>query len=833
MKEYKHSKIEKKWQKRWEKDKLNQPDIEGSKKPYYNLMMFPYPSAEGLHVGNMYAFTGSDIWGRFKRMQGNDVFEPMGLDGFGIHSENYAIKIGEHIKDVSRRTEKNFYKQLHMIGNQFDWSRTVETYDPNYYKWTQWLFIQMFKNGLAFRKKSSVNWCPSCKTVLSDEQVEGGVCERCKTETEIKDMEQWFWRITKYAEKLLKNLEWINWSEEVKTGQKNWIGKSEGVEEYWEVEEMDLKLKTFTTWPHTTWGATFMVIAPEHPVIEKLVKGTEYEEEAKAFSKKVIRDKVKDPRNVEKVKEGFFLGRYVRNHLNGCRMPLYIANFAVYEYGTGIVKCTPTHDQRDFEFAKKYKLDFVPVIYPKDGKPLDAKKMKEAFVGEGLMMNAGQFNDIPTQEARKTIGDHTVKQGNGKWTVNYKLRDWCISRQRYWGAPIPMIKCDKCGWNPVNEEDLPILLPDIPEFKDVLPDGSGKGPLAREKDFVETKCPKCTGDARRETDVMDPFVDSSWYFLRYPSTDLDDVPFDKERTKKWLPVDMYIGGKEHTVLHLLYSRFIAMALKDWGFIDFEEPYKRFFGHGLLIKEGSKMSKSKGNVINPDEYIGKLGADAVRMYLMFLGDFEQGGDWRDTGMKGMYRFVDWVYKVCAKHIDEVRNEKLKVKDKHSKTIHKCIKRVTKDIERLSFNTAISHLMSFFGYKGSKKPDWRMKLNSKDELEEISLIGEAVDVNALEKFLILLVPFAPHISEELWEQLGNDYSIHQQRWPKYDKELIKEEEITIAVQINGKVRDTITISVGASEEDVVTLAKKSERVNKYLKKKTKKVIFVKDKIINFVV
>ena len=814
MKKYNHKKVEQKWQEKWKSQKLNELDMDKAKNPYYNLMMFPYPSAEGLHVGNMYAFTGSDIWGRYQRMKGFDVFEPIGLDGFGIHSENYAIKIGEHIRDVSQRTEKHFYKQLRMIGNQYDWSRTVETYKPEYYKWTQWLFIQMFKNGLAYRKKATVNWCSSCKTVLSDEQVESGVCERCKSETTTKDMEQWFWRITDYADRLDKNLDWIDWSEEVKVGQKNWIGKSKGLKEYWKVKGMDLKLETFTTWPHTSWGATFMVVAPEHPIIEKLVKGTKYEKGAIEFKEKVVSEKIKDPRNVEKVKEGYFMGRYVINHLNGREMPLYIANFAIYDYGTGVVKCTPAHDQRDYEFAKKYKLEIIPVISPNAKKMIEAKGMKEAYVGEGFMVNAEHFDGVDTKKARKEIGDYTIKKGNGEWTTNYKLRDWCISRQRYWGDPIPMVYCEKCGWHPVSEENLPVLLPEIEEFEEILPDGSGKGPLAKQDDFVNTTCEKCGGKARRETDVMDPFVDSSWYFLRYPSTEFDDTAFDKGRLKKWLPVNMYIGGKEHTVLHLLYSRFITMALKDWGFIDFEEPYDRFFGHGLLIKEGAKMSKSKGNVINPDEYISKYGADAVRMYLMFLGDFEQGGDWRDTGMKGMHKFINRVW-VLFENRNKSKKQISETID--MRNIDRTIYGVQSDIERLSYNTAIAKIMEYI--------NWYKSVQGKLSIHQVERFFSVL--------CLLIAPFAPHLSEEMWGKLGNKGSVHEQQWPKYSDKNIVSKEIRIAVQINGKIRDTIVVRKEMSKQEVLSIALKSKNVKKYAKKGRKKTIYVEGKILSIVV
>lgn len=808
MKKYDHNKIEKKWRDKWYKDRIYQPDMDSVKKPYFNLMMFPYPSAEGLHVGNMYAFTGSDIWGRFQRMCGYDVFEPMGLDGFGIHSENYAIKIGEHIRDVSKRTEKHFYEQLKMTGNQYDWSRRLETYDPDYYKWTQWLFIQMYKNGLAYRRKATVNWCPSCKTVLSDEQVEGGICERCKTEAETKDMEQWFWKITDYAEKLLKNLEWMDWSEEVKIGQRNWIGRSEGINIRYKIEGMEKEVVCFTSYPETNFGATFVVLAPEYSDVLAVTK-----KQCLDKVKKYIKE-AKKKSDIERISEGkektgVFTGSYCINQLTGYKMPIWVTDFVLAHVGTGAVVGVPAHDLRDYQFAKKFDLEVIRVMKTYDGDDSEIND-EEKVNHEGVMVNSQFLDGLDHKDARNKVMDYIEKKGWGSKTVNYKLRDWCISRQRYWGPPIPMIYCKKCGWQAVPEKELPVLLPDIPQFEDILPDGSGKGPLARLNIFVKTECPKCKGEAERETDVSDPFVDSCWYFLRYPSTEFSDVPFDKKRTEKWLPVNMYIGGKEHTVLHLLYSRFITMALKDWGYIDFEEPFGRFFGHGLLIKEGSKMSKSKGNVINPDEYIEKYGADAVRMYLMFLGNFEQGGDWRDTGMRGMHRFVKKVYGLFS---DIEKDGKGEV---DLSMVHKTIYRIGKDIKRLSYNTAIAKIMEFVNWYKEKEEDF-----SKSQRR-----------NVLETLCLVISPFAPFISEELWGRLGNEYSIHQQTWPKYSKSLTEDEEVIIAVQINGKLRDTIKVRNGTTKKEVVKLAKRSERVKKYLIGKIKKVIFVKNKVLNFV-
>jgi len=927
MTSFDHKKIEKKWNKAWKEQGTYKVDLKKAKKKWYNLMMFPYPSAEGLHVGNMYAFTGADIFGRYKAMQGYDVFEPIGLDGFGIHSENYAIKIGKHPKEQAKVSQKRFYEQLSRIGNRFSWEHRLETYDPEYYKWTQWLFIKMFENGLAYRKKSLVNWCPSCKTVLSDEQVEGGVCERCKTETEKKETFQWFFKITDYAQRLLDNIDKIDWPDKIKKAQRNWIGRSEGVEESWQVEGMKMKLKTFTTWPHTTWGATFMVIAPEHPVIEKLVKGTKYEKGAKEFIKKVIADKVKDPKNVDKVKEGYFLGKHVINPLSKRKMPLYIANFAIYDYGTGIVKCTPSHDERDFDFARKYKLPSVQVIdfntethsvvvkksvnddfisevkknnwywmeyedwgfgvvvkaeeskkyietvqkHMKAGPwyahtdgsekvvifkdkvfeiKTENKKAKEyakkikipqeqidwdkkdnymfcytgGGTGEGKMMNAGQFDGMDTEKARKAIGDYSVKHGHGKWTVDFKLRDWCISRQRYWGPPIPMIFCESCfnkgetfvkdkkmaGWWPEKIENLPVELPDVKDYK---PTGDGKSPLGRaSKDWLEVDCPKCGGKAKRETDVSDTFLDSSWYFLRYPMIGQGQTlsaPFDEEVTGKWQPVDAYIGGAEHAVLHLMYSRFVTMALKDWGMLGFEEPFPFLFGHGLIIKDGKKMSKSRGNIVNPDEYWDKYGVDALRMYLMFVGPYEQGGDFRDTGMIGMRRFLDRVWRMFSEKMGDKTTDKLKVK------LEQVIKKVGGDLSGFHYNTAIAAMMELVNV-------WR------EDKQKMSK-GDG------KRLVKILAPLAPYVSEELWQSLGGKESVHNQKWPEFDEKMVQRDKVTVVVQVNGKLRGQMEVSREESENKtkMIKMAKELKGVKKFSSgKKVIKEVFVAGKLVNLV-
>ena len=763
---YNPQKIEKKWRKIWEKNKTFQVDLKRAKNPYYNLMMFPYPSAEGLHVGNVYAFTGSDIYGRFKRMQGNDVFEPMGFDAFGIHSENFAIKKGIHPQILIKKNTDNFREQLKNLGCLFDWEHEVDTTKPEYYKWTQWLFLQLFKAGLAYRKKAPVDWCPSCKTVLADEQVVSGKCERCDSEVIQKETEQWFLKITKYAERLLKNLDKIDWSERTKIAQRNWIGKSEGALLKFPIFNSRFSIEVFTTRPDTLFGCTYLVISPEHKLIEELKSSIKNWDEVGNYIKKAKIKSELERTELAKDKTGVELkGIKAVNPANKEEIPVFIADYVLASYGTGAIMAVPAHDQRDFEFAKKYNL---PIKHA----PVASPKIIEAV--------------------------------GGKKTINYHLRDWLISRQRYWGPPIPIVYCQKCGIVPVPEKDLPVLLPFVKNFR---PKGTGESPLASVPSFVKTKCPQCKGPARRETDVSDTFLDSSWYFLRYPSprsARSGQVPFDPAITRKWLPVDMYIGGQEHAVLHLLYTRFITMALKDAGFIDFAEPFEKFRAHGLLTKGGTKMSKSKGNVVNPDDYFKKFGADTLRMYLMFLGPFSEGGDWSDSGIIGISRFLNKVWGLK----DKIGNS-----DDAEKIVHQTIKKVTEDIENLRYNTAISALM--------------ILANEMEKSSEIQNTNYKI-------LLLLLAPFAPYIAEELWQELGNKNSIHGQKWPEYDSKLIKEEIIMLVIQINGKVRDKIEAEAGISQKEAERLTLSQEKVKQWiLGKKVRKIIFIPNKLINIVI
>lgn len=827
---YDHQKVEKKWQEVWTEKKIYQSNLSEAEKPFYNLMMFPYPSAEGLHVGNMYAFTGSDIFGRYKRMSGFNVFEPIGLDGFGIHSENYALKVGRHPKEQAKISQENFYRQLHQIGNGYAWNNKLETYDPQYYKWTQWIFTKMFENNLAYRKKANVKWCPSCKTVLSDEQVEGGVCERCKSEVTTKELEQWFFKITDYTEHLLNNLKTIDWSPKVKEMQKNWIGKKIGINITYSIEELDKTITVFTTRPDTNFGATFIVLAPEYPLALEITT-SEHKKEAEKYVKEA-----KNKSEIERIaegrkKSGVFTGRFAINPLNNKKMPIWISDFVLKTVGTGALVGVPGHDKRDFEFAVKFKLPVVRVLVGKDGDKSEIKKVEQVYEENGTVINSNILNGLATDKAMEKIMDYLEKKGWGKRSVSYHLRDWLISRQRYWGPPIPMIYCEKCGWQTVPEKDLPVLLPEIKNWR---PLGTGEGPLASDENFVRTKCPKCGGSAKRETDVSDTFLDSSWYFLRYPSVNENDTPWNKEITKKWLPVDMYIGGAEHSVLHLLYSRFLTMVFKDWGLLNFEEPYKKFRAHGLLISEGAKMSKSRGNVINPDDYIKKYGADVLRMYLMFLGPFDQGGDFQDKGVIGVKRFLTkvWNLQFTIKKIKNVEQARpLQI------LLNKLIKKVTEDIENLKFNTAIAAMMEFLN-------EVQKLMEADKKTDESGLTYEE-----FKTFLKLLAPFAPHMTEELWQRISNEQmnnktneqkkqfrSIHQESWPQYDKNSTQDEEVEIIVQVNGKMKTVLTVNSKqlTVKEEIIKLAKENEKVANALKdKKIKNTIFVPGRLINFVI
>lgn len=821
---YQPAVIEEKWQRRWAERGTNtftEEKLRTAGRPFYNLMMFPYPSAEGLHVGNIYAFTGADIYGRFRRLQGDDVFEPIGFDAFGIHSENFALKTGTHPMELIPRNIQNFTRQLKRIGAMYDWNHTVDTTDPRYYKWTQWLFLQLFKAGLAEKKEAPVNWCPGCHTVLANEQVIAGACERCGTPVEQRFLSQWFFKITKYAQRLLDNLSWIDWSETTKRAQENWIGRSEGAEIHFPVARRRLAedrheparlhpekpvIRVFTTRPDTIFGATFMVLAPEHPLVDVLTTG-EQREAVETYRAKVVATDLVTRKKTDKEKTGVFTGGYAINPATGEEIPVWIADYVLMEYGTGAIMAVPGHDERDFEFAQKFALPIRRVVAGEgdhEGTPLH-----EAYVGDGVLVNSDQFNGMRSAEARKAITKWLEERGLARPRVNYRLHDWCISRQRYWGPPIPIIYCDDCGTVPVPEEDLPVVLPYVENYK---PDESGVSPLARVEEWYRVPCPKCGKEARRETDVSDTFLDSAWYFLRYPSAHRDDVPFDPELTKKWLPVDMYIGGEEHAVLHLLYSRFITMVLHDLGHLHFEEPFVTFRKHGLIIKEGAKMSKSRGNVVIPDDYIEQYGADTFRTYLMFLGPYQEGGDFRDQGLQGPYSFLNRLWDTIVP-VEALGDEP--PSGEVERKLHATIKKVTEDIAALRYNTAIAAMMEY--------------------LNVVRAGGRRVNRAEVEPLVVLVAPFAPHLAEELWERLGHERSIFEDaNWPSYDPAKAEVDVVEFVVQVNGRVRARIPMSRGTTEDAARAAALADENVQRFVAgAQIRKVVFVPDRLINLVV
>ena len=802
--------IERKWQRLWQERGTNSTDIQGATRPFYALMMFPYPSAEGLHVGNLFAFTGNDIYGRFQRLAGHNVFEPLGYDAFGIHSENYALKVGQHPMDLIPKNIANFRRQLERAGLMVDWRHTLSTTDPDYYKWTQWIFLQLLDRGLAYRKQAAVNWCPNCKTVLANEQVVGGVCERCKTPVEQRSLEQWFFRISDYAPRLLENLEHIDWSETTKTAQRNWIGRSEGAEVAFAANDAGdgsgCDIRVFTTRPDTIFGATYLVVAPEHPLVESLTKSAERQKVNAYRERTKKQDLVARKTSTEKT--GVFTGSYAMNPATRQRIPIWVADYVLMEYGTGAIMGVPGHDSRDFEFATEFKLPIVRVVC---GERDDANApLTEAYTqcDLGTMVNSGPLDGLPVEAAKRRIVEILAEQGTAKAVVNYRLHDWCISRQRYWGPPIPIIYCDSCGVQQVPEKDLPVVLPFVEDFK---PDDSGVSPLARHEEWYRVACPECGGAARRETDVSDTFLDSAWYFLRYPSVGRNDVPFENEITRKWLPVNSYIGGNEHAVLHLLYSRFITMVLHDAGHLEFEEPYTRFRAHGHIIREGAKMSKTQGNIVNPDEYIEQWGADAFRTYLMFLGPYEQGGDFRDQSISGTRRFLDRLFA----SVHAMSGEGDPDPDVMRK-LHQTIRKVGDDISRLSYNTAIAAMMEYMNVlrKGERTPH-------RDEVQPM---------------ITLVSPFAPHLAEELWELTGNGRatgSVFDSGWPEFDPALAAEDSIELVVQVNGKLRGKVRVARDIREDEAVAAAMSDPTVARFASGTPKKIVFVPGRLLNIVV
>lgn len=859
MKGYDHSVIEAKYRQIWRESKLYTPDLLHADRPYYNLMMFPYPSAEGLHVGNMYAFTGADVHGRFRRMQGFDVFEPIGLDGFGIHSENYAMKVGKHPAEQAKISQERFYDQLEKIGNGFAWEHRLETYDPEYYRWTQWLFIQLFKRGLAYRAEALVNWCPSCKTVLADEQVENGQCERCKHTVERRKMASWYLKITAYADRLLDNIDnytWtdahgehhtgLDWPKKVTVAQKNWIGRSTGLDIDFTVAQTDQVITVWTKFWETVFGVTYLVVAPEYEALDVLVT-PERKSEVDAYVA-AARNKSDQERKENRDKTGVFTGTYAKNPATGEEVPVWVADYVLADVGTGAVMGVPAHDTRDFAFAQAFALPIRQVVAYEDDKINAAVAAGErAYEGEGRLVNSGQFDGQDAWgDGKQAIKSWLVEQGSSREKTTYHLRDWLISRQRYWGPPIPLVYSEEAaqkgegdnpdtpGWFAVPDDQLPVELPHLDKFQ---PEGDGTSPLDNAPDdwkFVSSE--RWPGQAVRETDVSDTFLDSSWYFLRYPSVGqaASQGPFPHIPSGKadqleanhptWFPVDAYIGGAEHAVLHLLYARFITMVLFDMGLVPQEEPFPYLFGHGLIIKDGAKMSKSRGNVVNPDAYIEKYGADALRSYLMFLGPYEQGGDFRDTGMHSMYKWLQRVWEQVQSVTPETKTDSAMLRQ-----LHQIIAANSADMAALRFNTSLARLMEFMN-------SWRA--------------GGSVAIEEAVAFLQLLAPFAPYLTEaafaqlheqspdrlsHLWDEEPVWPSLHVTKWPTADESLLVQETVQIAVQVNGKLRATVSV-VAEKRADQATIESLAEQANisRYFDGKTpRRVVFVPGKILNYVV
>ena len=818
--------IEKKWQEKWEQSKIYKVNEEAGKEKYYCLEMFPYPSGN-LHMGHVRNYSIGDVVARFKRMRGFNVLHPMGWDAFGLPAENAAIKHGIPPAKWSLDNIENMRRQLKSMGISYDWDREVASCLPDYYHWTEWLFLQLYKNGLAYKKKAQVNWCPSCATVLANEQVVDGACERCDAVVEKKALEQWFFRITDYAQELLDSLQGLpGWPDKVKTMQDNWIGRSEGAEIHFTVTSTKEKIPVYTTRQDTVFGATYLVLAPEHPMVEKLIAGTAYETPVREFVREVQQMTEVARTSAETEKKGMFTGAMVINPLTREEIPVWVANYVLLEYGTGAVMGVPAHDERDFAFAKKYNLPIRIVIQPPDTE-LKLEEMEDAYAGEGVMVNSGSFNGLPNTEGLKRVAAHLEEIGEGQVKVNYRLRDWLISRQRYWGAPIPIIYCEKCGALPVPEEQLPVMLPLDVEFRP-----TGESPLKYYPEFLNTTCHQCGGKAIRETDTMDTFVCSSWYFLRFTDPKNEREAFNREKADYWMNVDQYIGGVEHAILHLMYARFFTMALSDFGLVTAREPFKNLLTQGMVLKDGAKMSKSKGNVVSPEEIIQKYGADTARLFILFASPPERDLEWSDQGVEGSYRFLNRVWRLVFNHLQDRGGScagkpdggsaELSPADKEfRRLLHATIKKVTDDIEqRFNFNTAISAAMELvnglYHYRDREDRDTR-------------LFDEAIDT-----LIVLLAPFTPHLCEELWEATGHAGSVHTQPWPGYSEEALITEETEVVLQINGKVRDRFMVPSGLNPKELEQAVLAMDKAKTAMEGRTLiKVITVPGKLVNIVV
>lgn len=824
MKEkYNFTEIEKKWQDVWEKENAFKTVEDYDKEKYYVLEMFPYPSGK-LHMGHVRNYSIGDVIARFKRLKGYNVLHPMGWDSFGLPAENAAIKNDIHPAIWTDSNIAEMHRQLQGLGFSYDWDREVATCKEEYYKWMQWIFIQFYNKGLAYKKDNPVNWCPSCQTVLANEQVVDGCCERCHTPVTKKRLSQWYLKITDYADRLLKDLDKMpGWPEKVKLMQKNWIGRSTGAEVTFEIENFSKKLQIYTTRPDTLFGVTYMVLAPEHPFVPELTNGTEYEDAVKAYQEECQHKSEIERTSLTKEKTGVFTGCYGINPVNGKKVPIFISDYVMMDYGTGAIMAVPAHDQRDFEFAKKFDLDIVPVVDSQNPE-IDINNLTEAFVAEGTMINSGKYTGMNNKEAIEEITKDLEADGLGKAQVNYKLRDWLISRQRYWGCPIPMVYCEECGWVPEKEENLPVKLPTDVEFT-----GKGDSPLKTSKTFGETTCPCCGKKAVREFDTMDTFVDSSWYFLRYCDAHNSEKPFDKKKADYWMNVDQYIGGVEHAILHLLYARFFQMVMHDLGLVDAEEPFDNLLTQGMVIKDGAKMSKSLGNIVSPEEIQAKYGADTARLFILFAAPPEKELDWSDAGVEGSYRFLNRVYRLVQEYVNEIRgdfrgSETITIQSAEDKALNfqlnATVKKVTEDAGgRFSFNTAISSIMelvnALYKYKQGEV--------------NVPLMNDAI-----EKLILILNPFVPHITEELWNDLGHEDRVYQQNWPEFDPAALELETVEVIVQVNGKLKDKMAFEKNAEKSAIEEAALASERVQDAIAgKSVVKTIVVPNKLINFVV
>lgn len=821
---YDFKKIENKWQKTWKDEKTFKTVDDFSKEKYYVLEMFPYPSGK-LHMGHVRNYSIGDAIARIKKMQGFNVLHPMGFDSFGLPAENAAIKNNVEPSEWTENNTKEMEEQLDKLGFSYDWDREVSTCRPDYYRWMQWIFIQFYKKGLAYKKENPVNWCPSCKTVLANEQVVNGECERCKSTVGKKNLSQWYLKITDYADELLQDLDKLeDWPDKVKTMQKNWIGKSIGAEISFDIVDFDKKLNVFTTRADTVFGVTYMVISPEHPFVKELIKGRPEEKAALDYIEEVSHKNDIERSSTVGEKTGVFIGRYAVNPITGKEIPIFISDYVLMGYGTGAIMAVPAHDQRDFDFAKKFNLDIVPVVEPNDS-DIDVNNLSESFEAEGKMINSGEFNGLNNREAIAKIIDYITEKGIGKKTINYRLRDWLISRQRYWGTPIPMINCPKCGWVPEKEENLPILLP-----KDVEFTGKGESPLANSKDFVNCKCPVCGGEAKRELDTMDTFLDSSWYFLRYCDPHNESMPFSKEKTDYWMSVDQYIGGVEHAILHLLYSRFFQKVFRDLGLVSNDEPFKRLLTQGMVNKDGKKMSKSIGNVVSPDEIINKYGADTARLFILFAAPPEKELDWSDEGVEGSYRFLNRVYRLAMETVERTNAEQnsSKAQDDNKTSDDKelllmmnaAIKKVTEDAGgRFNFNTAISSIMEL--------------VNECYRYKELDNARIDILVEAVKNVIILLYPFAPHIAEEMWVNFDSG-RLGDQPWPSYDESALERDEVEIVVQINGKIKEKLMVDSKLDKKGLEDFVMSNENVINHIDgKNVIKVIPIPGRLVNIVV